>query len=782
MLNNTRPIRTLLILIATLLLVSCGSDNGVDNGVDNIADPGTPGDGTPSTPSTPGHPGTPSNPADPTTPGDPSIPDDPGTPIEPHVPTTPDELQTALTSARQLTVAQVEAHYDVPFSPLTYNPSTATHLDLIQNSALALDSDEMDTLTQQGFVISERQPFPTFVYGYATIYAEDLPLFISADSILYALHRSYSEILKSVEYTALVPELNALLQGMRDTLATGQVDAFGTTTTADLDLYLSVALSLLEGSFTPPVHNGDAAEARALFDLAIAADGMRATPLFGSSRDLDFSQFEPRGHYTESEQLKQYFRASMWLGRIDFRLIETQPDGSQVFRRRQFEAAVALNALLDTTALARWQVIDQTIKAFVGDSDNMTPPEFQSLFADLGLRDATGVTKLSDQQIATAIANGGYGQQQIASHIMFHGPEAIGSLPLNVSFLLLGQRYVIDSHVFSNVVWDRTEKMRMMPNPLDVAFAALGNNHALKLLKPERDTFEYTHDLNAMRILADAHGTNYWQGNLYTLWLGALRALSPDDTLRNPAQHGLPAIATTEPWARRILNTQLASWAELRHDTLLYATQSYTSGAACEYPDAYVDPYPEFFARIANFGTEGQRIAAALNLPNGDHLSGRIREYFQNLEATARTLEEIARYQRQGTPLTPDHMEFINQAVVIQWGCGDPAGFEGWYARLFFSNLKGVQEDPTIADVHTQPTDEAGTPVGRVLHVATGRPRLMTVTIDTCTGPRAYVGLASSYFEQVTENFERRTDQDWAQDLQQATPADVPWMQDLVVR
>lgn len=66
-----------------------------------------------------------------------------------------------------------------------------------------------------------------------------------------------------------------------------------------------------------------------------------------------------------------------------------------------------------------------------------------------------------------------------------------GRLPLSFSFALLGQRYVLDSHVFSNVVYDRVaggRVMRMMPSPLDVAFAALGNNQAASLLAPELES------------------------------------------------------------------------------------------------------------------------------------------------------------------------------------------------------------------------------------------------------------------------------------------------------
>lgn len=82
--------------------------------------------------------------------------------------------------------------------------------------------------------------------------------------------------------------------------------------------------------------------------------------------------------------------------------------------------------------------------------------------------------------------------------------------------------------------------------------------------------------------------------------------------------------------------------------------------------------------------------------------------------------------------------------------------------------------------MHTQPTDEAGATVGRVLHVGTGKPRLMVVTIDTCDGPKAYVGLASSYFERITEGFERLDDDQWANELVDITPPEVTWMQDLV--
>jgi len=51
----------------------------------------------------------------------------------------------------------------------------------------------------------------------------------------------------------------------------------------------------------------------------------------------------------------------------------------------------------------------------------------------------------------------------------------------------------------------------------------------------------------------------------------------------------------------------------------------------------------------------------------------------------------------------------------------------------------------------------------------------MIVTANTsCSGPSAYAGLAFSYHELVTENFQRLNDQDWKTMIATSPPADVP--------
>ncbi len=474
----------------------------------------------------------------------------------------------------------------------------------------------------------------------------------------------------------------------------------------------------------------------------------------------------------------------IWLGRIDFRMLEAQPDLSLVFRRRQLEGALALHELMNDDAKKRWGRIDTAVSAFVGEHDYMVVPELDSLLADLGVSDPADLASVTDAKVSQAILDGKYGTQRISSHIMVNGVGE-GTMPLSSSFALFGQRYVVDSHVFSNVVYDRVQKgnvRRMMPSTLDVAFAALGNDQAGQLLQPEIAQYSYASDLQAMRVLVDAHPKEFWEENLYNLWLTSLRALSPSADLADPAKAGLPSVATTEAWGRRMLNTQLASWAELRHDTILYAKQSYSGGASCEFPDAYVEPYPAFFHAIDALALRGKALLGELDLSSDPWLGKAIPAYFDNLHTAVSMLASMAEYERTGMPFTPDQMTFINEAVSLEGGvCGGPPTPSGWYPKLFFSQEDSVTFDPTVADVHTQPTDESGNTVGHVLHVGTGNARLLTMTVDTCTGPRAYVGLASSYYESITSNFERLDDTTWADVVLGASaPPTVPWVKDLV--
>jgi len=691
-------------------------------------------------------------------------------------------LAKSAEAASKLDAAGVRAKYPTPFLPsLSYDPMQAEFLERIQGSALALSDGELAKLGEKGFVISQRREFPTFLRGLSEIYASHLPLYVSADALLETVHRSYDDILLAVEVRMLIPELRKLLEGMRSRLESSTASA---AERADADLYLTVALSLLEGKTVEPVAGAKSEQIEAIVEKATAASGTANLELFGVTRkDEDFSQFKPRGHYNREESLQGYFRALIWLGRVDLRLLETQTDGTQEFHRAQYLAMLLLHELVGSD-LGSFQRIDTTIRTFVGESDYMVLAEVEKLLADLGGSDAA--RSADDLTVAKAIVAGDYGSQQIASHIMVND-GTVETLPLNRSFALLGQRYIVDSHVFSEVVYDRLKAKRMMPSPLDAAFAALGNSQALAL-NPDIEQFKpLPGALARMRVLVDEHDASFWEANLYNSWLHALRALSPKGDLANPGAHGLPQVAGTEGWGRRLLNTQLGSWAELRHDTILYAKQSYTGSPACEFPDAYVDPYPEFFRALHNYAAAGSRVAdlvAEVDMQFATNIS----QHFTLLGEVTALLTDMAERELRGEPFTTEQLAMINRAVRVEKqreGCTTVEVPDGWYADLFFDRSKSIEFEPTIADVHTQPANEAGATVGKVLHVGTGYPRMMVVTVDSCQAtPRAYAGVVYAYHEQVTKDFERLTDEEWALRFRAGAerPSDVPWLESVLAK
>jgi hypothetical protein len=207
--------------------------------------------------------------------------------------------------------------------------------------------------------VAPRHQFAGFAYGYARIYAFDLPVFITADMVLDAVHQSFGSILKRLEEGSLSPLLRTLLGDMRETLAAGEVP-LDEQASQDVDVFLTVAESLLAGVRRPPLHAASSDLVASLYADAVAASGSGSATLFGTSRELDFSQLEPRGHYADSETLRHYFRAMRWLGRVDLRLIETDASsGEGRFQPRQLRAALALRALMSDESLERWSLIDR---------------------------------------------------------------------------------------------------------------------------------------------------------------------------------------------------------------------------------------------------------------------------------------------------------------------------------------------------------------------------------------------------------------------------------------
>src|SRR5689334_22253041 len=95
-----------------------------------------------------------------------------------------------------------------------FKPQEATYFNLIDDT-LKFNPEELTLLKRNGFVISDRLKFEQFKRAYAYIYWKDLPVLITTDSILHAIHQTYDKMFQQVESVILTTKLIELLSKTR---------------------------------------------------------------------------------------------------------------------------------------------------------------------------------------------------------------------------------------------------------------------------------------------------------------------------------------------------------------------------------------------------------------------------------------------------------------------------------------------------------------------------------------------------------------------------------------
>ena len=208
----------------------------------------------------------------------------------------------------------------------------------------------------------------------------------------------------------------------------------------DADYFLTVARSLWTGSQAAPAL-AVTGQPRRVTDTLAAINGLEAgeTPLFGSNRWIDFSQFTIRGHYANSERLKRYFRSMMWCSRTDLRLVTFEPNREDDIR--QLGTALVLHELLRQSSQSNnWSAVEQVTSAFVGPTDSMTFQQLGGLLAQAGI---ASLADVSDRgaltNLQTRLLTGELGVQCITNDQLF-SPLSPAELKLPRSFTVFGQK------------------------------------------------------------------------------------------------------------------------------------------------------------------------------------------------------------------------------------------------------------------------------------------------------------------------------------------------------
>jgi hypothetical protein len=643
---------------------------------------------------------------------------------------------------------------------LALNLEQVEYLELVKK-ALMLSESALSKLSQNGFVVTNSHK-ETMEDVYCTVFLDDLPVFITTDSILHLYHLIFDNLLKNVEKEYLFPMIKQLTRQLLEKSLEIYFSVSSSLSNLkeaakEVLLYFSVAASLIDSAVSIPslVHD----EATDIIQKILDAKIVELYP------GEDYTQYKPRGHYEKDPELQSYFRCMMWLGR---KIFELDKDKSLL------QAIVATHLLFSMEeALTLWERVYQITSLFVGIADSITPISlhnatnvvFGESFEPSLLEDANNLQKLKAE-----LKKPQYTASEIFSSVIYLDPH---SEPMEFPkiFQFMGQRFVPDSYVLQNVAYDRVPpyngNFRLLGSGLDVA-AVLGSERAVQNLELEIQKYNYKQNLDNLTDEFTKFPKEYWESSLYFSWLYILRPL-----LATIPDERYPSFMQTFTWQDEKLNTVLGSWAQLRHDTILYAKQPYSPGIICGIPTGYVEPYPEFYKGMQAICLETIKFLKKVQV-----LTPHWENVLNEMANITLTLYGISEKELSGTVLTNEEMDFIQNVAVVKTGglCGEPPKKLGWYPLLIAKANVEDSKVPCIADVMTAAGDlRSGGQPPQVLHAATGYVNFIIVVYETPQGETiAAVGPVFTYYEFPMIGFQRLCDSEWREMLQDGLAPNQP--------
>jgi len=655
---------------------------------------------------------------------------------------------------------------------------------------LKLSENQTNLLSKNGFVVIPHGQENDMVDVYDYLKSVDIPVFITSDTLLHLYHIQFNEILKIIEENEFFDEIKSVsLAMLNDSIGLyGSLNGDAKEAARRNAAYFAVGLRLLDPGANVPEFVKSEVEQE--LQLIGEHSGFANSPIFGYEED--YSQYVPRGHYTRSEVLERYFKALMWYGRMAFLLKGGQNPPFDALVSEENAGIHTVQASLIASSMGRvkansssvdnlWNRVYGVTAFFVGPADDLTPYEYENAILEVfgenfDPRELTDESKLLELKATLASMRlpeiyGGTGEICIQPPIT---PEKLDEvLEASQGMHFMGQRYVPDSYVFQNLVFPKVVSFtgegtpftlvvtgtgrltRGFPRGLDV-MAVLGSDRALEILENGGDTAyeNYAEQLDNLRAKFRGFDENSWNRNLYWSWLYTLKAL-----LEGPDE-GYPAFMQTRAWQDKELNTALASWAELRHDTILYAKQSYTpvETSLPQQPPGYAEPVPEFYARVLALTRMTRTGLTGMGVL--DHVSiGRL----QSLEDILSRLVDISKRELEGVELTEDDYGFIRN-----------------FGEQLAPTVEGVEsegmETTVVADVHTDQN------TGQVLEEGIGYVNLIVVAYRVPDGSIVIgAGPTFSYHEFKQPMSDRLTDEGWVELLKSNPPARPSWVESFFV-
>lgn len=624
----------------------------------------------------------------------------------------------------------------------------------------------------------------------------EIPIFVTTDAMLHTFHIIYDYALRALEVQKFAADLDNLNKALLDAMKTLYQETDSDSLKAIVRksvAYCAVATLLKDSTATIPEFVTEIVDSELV--LIRAHEGFAKSPIF-SNKSVgyieDYSQYIPRGHYTRNFTLSSYFKSMMWYGRMTFRLEpDTNAAGVQKGREETLQAILIAKTLRELIvngepALDVWERIYDPTVFFVGKTDDLNIYDYLALFDEVYGAEWVVPPTVSDIADLTLLDSFIVKAKELRDPLINSNwvTDQEDFEDVTKGFRLMGQRFIPDSYMFQQLVYDKVKfyqssdepftlvhslagPIRGFPRGLDV-MAVLGSRQAEEIIRAEGDADYHLYDeqLAALKQEFAALDGAVWVQNLYWNWLYCLMPLL------EAKGEGYPAFMQKAAWTLKQLYAALASWAELRHDTILYAKQSYTS-FAIGIPDppsrtyGYVEPNLHLYARLASLAN---LMRSGLN--NKGLLLEEFNSKLVNFESLLLGLKNIA-----GKELTQQAL--LAEEIDLIWTIGE---------RLenlitFSDNLAGSICDETdegmavVADVHTDSNTET------VLEEGVGYPFEIYVAVKVQDKIVLTRGAGFSYYEFKHPMADRLTDEAWQAMLVSDTPPEIPsWTSSFIDR
>ena len=644
-------------------------------------------------------------------------------------------------------------NFDVP-EGLRVNMANLTNPTQMKD----FDSLLCQRLAEDGFAIVPARHEQLFEIYEENDYRE-FPNFVTTDLYLQLYHLYFDCMLRELEETSLLPLMIKFTRDMHELLYNMERWSGSDETIEKIAhhnaTYYNIAYKLFTGEYisNPDKDDIDAEEVSKVMSAVDAPSNFMQDYkeiMFG------YSLFRPRGHYTRSEKLQRYFRGMMWLQTANFGL-----------NHKDEVLAAVMQAYALKYEIKEYEKLNKLITYLMGESDNLSLPQVMTEVEKTGLQIEDLIH--NDEAIAKITATlEKVGNKQTRIRPKF---EKTSHNKINV----MPQRYQPDAEVLLNMVdYDNKPTKRATPKGLDF-FAAMGVSAAEQILMDEQTEWKaYNDSLKAMKKRMSEIN---WNQTIATQWMNTLKVLNDKEQ-----KDKLPYYMVNPEWSKKDLNAALASWAELKHDAILYAKQP--MGAECggggppePVVKGYVEPNTGFWKKAIELLNNTEKLLKEQNM-----MTEKISDATGRLREEAQFLLNISEKELAGKELTDeenDQLECIGatfENISLDLVRQPDQYLMGW------SDVQGADKKVAlVADVYTANADNNKNK--SILFEAVGDADEIYVVVEI--GGYLYLtrGAVLSYREFIQPiDQPRLTDEEWQKQLEENPRKGVPeWMKRIIV-